>query len=76
MFTLQGMTGIPSQPIGYGDAKRLLELIGGPEVPAAWRGRLPGLTYRLGPGFDTQHRSASSQSWATIVATVVACAQL
>jgi hypothetical protein len=40
---IQGMSGIPSQPIGYGDAKRLLEIMGGQEVPASWRGRLPGM---------------------------------
>ena len=48
---------IPSQPIGYADARKLLEVMGGPEVPEAWRGGLPGLTYRFGPGTnDTSHR--------------------
>ena len=48
--------GIPSQPIGYGDARRLLELLGGAEAPEDWRGGMAGLQYRLGPGFDQEHR--------------------
>ena len=41
---------IPAQPIGYGDASRLLSSLGGEEAPEDWRGAIPGLTYRLGPG--------------------------
>ena len=41
---------IPSQPIGYGDARKFLEVMGGPKAPEDWQGGLPGLTYRLGPG--------------------------
>lgn len=40
---------IPVIPISYGDAKPLLEHLGGPVVPDAWRGALP-LTYHAGPG--------------------------
>ncbi|MDX1545723.1 MAG: transferrin receptor-like dimerization domain-containing protein [Rhodothermales bacterium] len=40
---------IPVLPISYADAQPLLEAIGGPVAPAAWRGALP-LTYHLGPG--------------------------
>ena len=40
---------IPVQPISYGDAKPLLEAMGGPVAPASWRGGLP-ITYRLGAG--------------------------
>lgn len=50
------LPGIPAQPIGYGDARRLLEVMGGPEVPEEWRGGLQGLTYRLGPGNNEEHR--------------------
>ena len=50
-----GLPQIPAQPIGYGDAEELLATLGGPEVPADWRGTIPGLTYRLGPGPDQQH---------------------
>jgi hypothetical protein len=49
-------SGIPSQPIGYGDAQRLLAVMGGPEVPADWRGRLPNITYRLGPDPAEDHQ--------------------
>ncbi len=43
------LTKIPVMPISYGDAKPLLEALGGPLAPDAWRGALP-LTYHLGPG--------------------------
>jgi N-acetylated-alpha-linked acidic dipeptidase len=39
---------IPVLPISYGDALPLLESLGGPVVPAAWRGALP-ITYHAGP---------------------------
>ena len=50
-----GLPQIPAQPIGYGDAEQLLATLGGPEVPPDWRGEIPDLTYRLGPGPDQQH---------------------
>ena len=40
---------IPVLPISYGDAKPLLEQLGGPVAPEAWRGALP-VTYHTGPG--------------------------
>ena len=40
---------IPVLPIGWQDAKPLLEALEGPVVPPSWRGALP-LTYRIGPG--------------------------
>jgi N-acetylated-alpha-linked acidic dipeptidase len=40
---------IPVVPISYGDARPLLEALGGPGVPESWRGGLP-VTYRFGPG--------------------------
>ena len=40
---------IPVLPIGYGDARPLLEALQGRVVPAAWRGALP-FTYHFGPG--------------------------
>ncbi|MBM3783830.1 MAG: M28 family peptidase [Acidobacteria bacterium] len=40
---------IPVMPISYGDAKPLLEQLGGDEVPNSWRGGLP-VPYRFGPG--------------------------
>jgi len=43
------LTKIPVLPISYGDARPLLEALGGPVAPESWRGALP-LTYHLGPG--------------------------
>ena len=43
------LTRIPVLPLSYGDARPLLEALGGPVAPESWRGALP-LTYRLGPG--------------------------
>jgi len=45
---------IPVLPISYADAQPLLEALGGPVAPAAWRGALP-FTYHLGPGPATVH---------------------
>lgn len=41
--------GIPVVPIGYGNARRFLERLGGPSVPNAWQGGL-GFRYHLGDG--------------------------
>ena len=43
------ITKIPVMPISYGDALPLLRALGGPVVPADWRGSLP-VTYHMGPG--------------------------
>jgi N-acetylated-alpha-linked acidic dipeptidase len=40
---------IPVLPISYADALPILQAMGGPVAPQAWRGALP-LTYHLGPG--------------------------
>ncbi len=40
---------IPVLPIGWQDAKPILEALEGPVAPPSWRGALP-LTYRIGPG--------------------------
>ncbi|WP_239491000.1 transferrin receptor-like dimerization domain-containing protein [Luteitalea sp. TBR-22] len=45
----QSLTKIPVLPISYADARPLLEALGGPMAPAAWRGGLP-IPYHLGPG--------------------------
>jgi N-acetylated-alpha-linked acidic dipeptidase len=42
-----GLPGIPVVPIGYGNARRILEGMGGPSVPNAWQGGL-GFRYHLG----------------------------
>ena len=43
------LTTIPVLPISYADARPLLEALGGPLAPLAWRGGLP-ITYHIGPG--------------------------
>ncbi len=43
------LTKIPVMPISYGDAQPMLQAMGGPVAPAAWRGSLP-VTYHVGPG--------------------------
>jgi len=48
------LTKIPVMPISYGDAKPLLEALGGPLAPDTWRGALP-LAYHLGPGPTKVH---------------------
>jgi N-acetylated-alpha-linked acidic dipeptidase len=40
---------IISVPLSYRDARVILEALGGPEVPATWRGGLP-ISYRAGGG--------------------------
>lgn len=45
---------IPVLPISYEDALPLLQSLGGPLVPAAWRGGLP-ITYHVGPSRDKVH---------------------
>jgi N-acetylated-alpha-linked acidic dipeptidase len=45
---------IPVLPISYEDALPLLQSLGGPVVPTAWRGGLP-LTYHVGPSKDKVH---------------------
>jgi len=45
---------IPVIPISYEDALPLLQSLGGPVVPAGWRGDLP-LTYHVGPSTDKVH---------------------
>jgi len=40
---------IPSLPISYGEAEKILRQIAGPSVPAGWQGGLP-FAYHLGPG--------------------------
>jgi N-acetylated-alpha-linked acidic dipeptidase len=40
---------IPIVPMGYGNARRLLEGMAGPSVPQGWQGALP-FRYHVGPG--------------------------
>ncbi|XP_070538242.1 putative N-acetylated-alpha-linked acidic dipeptidase [Ptychodera flava] len=41
---------IPVHPIGYSDAKEILRRMKGNEVQKEWKGEIPGVTYRYGPG--------------------------
>lgn len=43
------MPKIPTTPLSYGDARPILENLGGPETPRDWQGALP-FTYHVGPG--------------------------
>ncbi len=40
---------VPIIPMGYGNARRLLEPLAGPSVPQSWQGGLP-FRYHVGPG--------------------------
>jgi N-acetylated-alpha-linked acidic dipeptidase len=60
------LTRIPVLPISYGDALPLLEALGGPMAPAAWRGALP-VPYRLGPG-PARVRLALTFDWPLVEA--------
>jgi N-acetylated-alpha-linked acidic dipeptidase len=40
---------IPSLPISYGEAAKILRRLGGPRVPDEWQGGLP-FSYHIGPG--------------------------
>jgi N-acetylated-alpha-linked acidic dipeptidase len=44
-----GLPRIPSLPIAYGEARKILVALGGERVPDAWQGGLP-FAYHLGPG--------------------------
>ena len=45
---IEGLPKIPVQPIGYDDARIILEKMGGKESPNAWKGKLKDISYRIG----------------------------
>ncbi len=49
-----GIPGIPSLPISYGEARKILVAIDGPEAPKGWQGGLP-FRYHVGPGGAKVH---------------------
>lgn len=51
---VETLLAIPVQPISYGDARPILERIGGRQAPEAWVGGLP-IEYRVGPGPAVVH---------------------
>ena len=48
------MPTIPTMPLSYGDAKLIMQEVGGPESPREWQGGLP-FTYHVGPGAVRVH---------------------
>jgi N-acetylated-alpha-linked acidic dipeptidase len=46
---LEGIPKIPSLPISYGEAEKILRALAGERVPDAWQGGLP-FAYHIGPG--------------------------
>src|SRR5437868_12369940 len=48
------MPTIPTMPLSYGDAKMIMQELGGPESPREWQGGLP-FTYHVGPGATRVH---------------------
>ena len=44
---VDGIPKIPAQPIGYDDAKKLLEKMGGIDSPTTWKGRIEGIEYKV-----------------------------
>ena len=58
----KGIPRIPSLPLSWGEALKILRALEGPRVPDAWQGGLP-LAYHLGPGPAVLHL-ASRQDYA------------
>lgn len=46
---MENVPKIPSLPIAYAEAQKILRRLGGPVVPSEWQGGLP-FTYHVGPG--------------------------
>ena len=46
---VKGIPRIPSLPIAWGEARKILATLDGPQSPPAWQGAVP-LTYHVGPG--------------------------
>ena len=44
---VDGLPKIPAQPIGYDDARKLLEKMGGDDSPESWRGGMKGISYKV-----------------------------
>ncbi|CAL4093385.1 unnamed protein product, partial [Meganyctiphanes norvegica] len=50
-----GLPKIPCQPIGYDDAKVILEKLDGAAAPSSWIGGLEGVSYQLGPAWKPEY---------------------
>ena len=44
---VEGLPKIPSQPIGYDDARILLEKLGGLNSPESWKGGMVDIEYKV-----------------------------
>ena len=44
---IDGLPKIPAQPIGYDDARELLEKMGGLDSPKSWNGKIKGIDYKV-----------------------------
>ena len=44
---MDGLPKIPSQPIGYDDARELLKKMGGLDSPKSWKGGMDDIKYKL-----------------------------
>ena len=69
----RGIPRIPSLPIAWGEAEKILEALGGPGVPSGWQGAIP-LPYHVGPGaaklrLATEHDYAVRPIW-NVIATL------
>jgi N-acetylated-alpha-linked acidic dipeptidase len=53
---------IPVLPISYHDATKIMEKMGGPQAPEAWRGALP-FTYHIGGDDGARVRLAVKSDW-------------
>ncbi|XP_069499170.1 aminopeptidase NAALADL1 [Ambystoma mexicanum] len=56
---IQGIPPIPTQPIGFADARMLICELSGPKAPETWQGSL-GCDYPLGPGFREAGRFSNT----------------
>jgi N-acetylated-alpha-linked acidic dipeptidase len=71
MNEVKVFTKIPVLPLSYGDARPLLDALGGPVAPSDWRGALP-ITYHIGPGPAKVHLKVESNWRNTTIYDVVA----
>ena len=44
---VDGLPKIPAQPIGYDDARKLLEKMGGLDSPNSWKGGMTDIDYKV-----------------------------
>ena len=62
---------IPSLPISYGEAAKILRRLGGPRVPDEWQGGLP-FSYHIGPGAARVHMNVQMDEGLKPIYNVIA----